>query len=101
MENIWTVLCPEWSVLLDMKKPRHDQDATLVEFQSEESDGLDTIFGMVFADSSMKKVRLNKCCVYEPFYSKNEFYDIVKAPSCALLDIALAKGGPEPIAESF
>ncbi len=88
-------------LMLDEKKSRHDRDANLVEFLPEESGGLDTIFRMDFSDGSVEKVRLNEGHVYESFYSNKEFYDIVKAPSYALLDIALAKGGPEAIAESF
>ena len=101
MEAVWNGLCPEWFVVLDEKEPRHDRDATLVEILPEESEGLDAIFRMAFSDGSVEKVRLNEPRVYESFYANKEFYDIVKAPSCALLDIALAKGGPEAIAESF
>jgi len=52
-----------------------------------------------FSDGSMKGVQLNEQQFYSSFYSIKEFYDKVKPPSCALLDIALAKLGPEAIAE--
>jgi hypothetical protein len=49
----------------------------------------------------VRKVRLSEKCVYKSFYSNKVLYDIAQPPSCALLDIVLAKGGPEAIAESF
>jgi len=52
-----------------------------------------------FSDGGMKGVRLNEQQFYNSFYSIKEFYDKVKPPSCALLDIALAQLGPEAIAE--
>ena len=38
---------------------------------------------------------------YASFYSDENIYSIAEPPSCILLDVALAKGGPEAIAESF
>ena len=46
-------------------------------------------------------MRLDEQSVYQSFYKQKDFYDMVKPPSCALVDIAQAKGGPEAISESF
>ena len=73
----------------------------MVEFFEEESDFLDSVFQMVLTDGSKKKVRLDEQSVNQSFYKQKGFYDMAKPPSCALVDIALAKGGPEAISESF
>ena len=39
--------------------------------------------------------------VYASFYSNEEIYSVATMPGCILIDVALAKGGPEAIAESF
>ena len=56
---------------------------------------------MRFSNGVVGKVRLSERCFYKSFYSNKDLYDIVYTPSCALLDIVLAKGGPEAIVESF
>lgn len=45
--------------------------------------------------------KLNELCFYEFFYSNKDVYEINKPPTCVLLDVDLAKCGPEAIAESF
>ena len=56
---------------------------------------------MKFDDGKEYDIRLHEQNVYASFYFNPDIYSIAKAPSCALLDIVLAKGGPETIAESF
>jgi hypothetical protein len=46
-------------------------------------------------------VRLQEQQFYRSFYSNKDIYNVATPSSCALLDIVLAKGGPEAIAESF
>eukprot|EP00794_Sanderia_malayensis_P001887 gene1887-2140_t len=99
---IWRGMCPTWFVeISDKKLGNTDQNTKMVEFLEEKSDSLDSVFQMTFEDSSRKKVSLQEQSVYQSFYADKEFYDKVKPPSCALLDIALGKGGPEAIAGSF
>ncbi|CAB4018432.1 Hypothetical predicted protein [Paramuricea clavata] len=69
--------------------------------RAEESTNLESIFVMRFSNEMVRKVRLSEKCVYTSFYSNKVLYDIAQPPPCALLDIVLAKGGPEAIAESF
>lgn len=47
------------------------------------------------------KVTLNEQSFYKTFYANENIYKIAGKPMCILLDIALSKGGPEAIAESF
>eukprot|EP00794_Sanderia_malayensis_P016431 gene16431-18067_t len=56
---------------------------------------------MVFSNGKVLKVRLHEQRLYQLLYCSKEICHIAKKPSCALLDILLAKGGPEAIAESF
>ena len=73
----------------------------MIEFVSEESPHIDSLFNMSLSDGSIKRVRLDDQRFYSCFYSHKEFCDKVKPPSCTLLDIDLAKEGLETIAESF
>ena len=100
MMGIWKGLCPEWFTLKD-NDPLNVQDSNLVSFLPVSSDDMDSFFHMKFEDGKEYDVRLHEQNVYASFYSNPEIYSIAKAPSCALLDIVLAKGGPEAIAESF
>jgi len=77
------------------------QDVQLVRFELAPSDTLDTFFTMKFANCKQHNVRLNEQNFYSFFYAREDLYGIAKAPSCAILDIVLAKGGPEAIAESY
>lgn len=100
--GVWNALCPEWFVLHDKHAtPIQSQDSDLVLFESVTSDTLDAFFRMKFANGKEFNVRLHEQNVYRSFYSKEEIYDIAKPPSCAIIDIVLAKGGPEAIAESY
>ena len=101
MQGIWKGICPEWFEVANEKDVSNKDGADLAELRYEESTGLDLYFTMVFSDGKVQKVRLQEQRVYQSFYSNKEIYDIAKPPSCALLDIVLAKGGPEAIAESF
>lgn len=99
--GVWNLLCPEWFILQDKNTPLQSQDAKLVLFEAITSETLDTFFRMKFADGKDFNVRLHEQNVYRSFYCKEEIYGIAKPPSCAIIDIVLAKGGPEAIAESF
>ena len=101
MQGIWNGICPEWFAVANEKEVLNKDGADLAELHYEESKGLDLYFTMVFSNGKVHKVRLQEQRVYQSFYSNKEIYDIAKPPSCALLDIVLAKGGPEAIAESF
>ena len=102
MEGVWSGICPEWFEATDDKGAKLFLDGvSLVEFRELKSTELDCFFLMRFSDGKAHKVKLCEKQVFESFYSKNDLYDIAKPPTCALLDIVLAKGGPEAIAESF
>ena len=101
MQGIWNGICPEWFEVANEKDVSNKDGADLAELRYEESTGLDLYFTMVFSDGKVQKARLQEQRVYQSFYSNKEIYDIAKPPSCTLLDIVLAKGGPEAIAESF
>ena len=100
-EGIWERKSPEWFILTDTNKDIVYQEVDLVEFVAEESTGLDLYFKMVFANGKVKHVRLHEQRVYKSFYSDPQIFNIAKPPSCAMIDVVLAKGGPEAIAESF
>lgn len=101
MQGIWNRICPEWFEVVNNNEILNKDGVDLVELRSVESPGLDSYFSMFFSDGNVQQVRLQEQRVYQSFYSNKEIYDIAKLPSCALLDIVLAKGGPEAIAESF
>ena len=102
MEGVWSRMWPEWFEAADDKSTKLFFDGvSLVEFRDLKSTELDWLFLMHFSDGTICKVRLREKQVFESFYSNRELYDIAKPPSCALLDIVLAKGGPEAIAKSF
>ena len=46
-------------------------------------------------------VTLNEKEVYKSLYANPKVYEIAGTKICAIIDIALSKGGPEAIAESF
>lgn len=102
MEGVWNGICPERFEVADDKGTKLFVDGiSLVEFRALKSTELDCFFLMRFSDGKAHKVKLCEKKVFESFYSKKDLYDIAKPPSCTLLDIVLAKGGPEAIAESF
>ena len=99
--GIWNGKCPEWFIISQNNVNLHTQNATLEEFEEEESNTLDCQFKMVFSNGKVMKVRLHEQRMYQSFYNNEEICHIASKPSCALIDILLAKGGPEAIAESF
>ena len=102
MKGVWSGICPEWFKATDDKGAKVFLDGvSLVEFRELKSTELDCFFLMRFSDGKAHKVKLCEKQVLESFYSKNYLYDIAKPPTCALLNIVLAKGGPEATAESF
>lgn len=100
--GVWRGFCPEWFVDDNNKPVPQPSDAVLTEFTPAESKtAFDAMFEMVFSDGKRSKVRLHEQSVYNSFYSNKEIYHIAKPPTCIILDIILAKGGPEAIVESF
>ena len=59
------------------------------------------MYTLRYNDGEEHTVRLHEQSVYASFYSQEEVYSIAKAPSCVMVDVVLAKGGPEAIAESY
>ena len=59
------------------------------------------MFEMVFSDGEKINTRLHKGNVYKSFYSNKDIYTIAKPPACIILDVVLAKGGPQSIVESY
>lgn len=100
MAGIWKGLCPKW-FMLENNAPLKAQDDKLVSFLHVVCEEMDSFFHMKFENGQEHNVRLHEQNVYGSFYSNPEIYSIAKPPSCALLDIVLAKGGPEAITESF
>lgn len=99
--GIWERKCPEWFVDTTTNKSMAYQEVRLLEFVADKSTSLDSYFKMVFANGKVKHVRLHEQRVYQSFYSNPQIFNIAKPPSCAIIDVVLAKGGPEAIAESF
>jgi hypothetical protein len=59
------------------------------------------MYTLKYSDGEEFTARLHKQSVYSSFYSQEEVYSIAKVPSCVMIDVVLAKGGPEAIAESY
>ena len=58
-------------------------------------------FMLRLSDGKVIRCRLHEQSVYASFYSNEVICSIAKPPSCILVDVAFAKGGPEAITESF
>ena len=102
MKGIWNGLCPEWfEVLSGEEAALSTDDVALLEIHAEESCKLDSYFVMRFSNGTTRSVKVLEQLVFKSFYANKNIFKIAKPPSCALLDIILAKGGPEAIAESF
>ena len=103
LEGVLNGICPDWFDVTDVEvgTPFIDGVSLILEIWAEESTNLESIFVMRFSNGMVRKVRLSEKCVFKSFYSNKVLYDIAQPPSCALLDIVLAKGGPEAIVESF
>ena len=102
MKGIWNGLCPEWFEVLNGEEAAlSTDDVELLEIHAEESCKLDSYFVMRFSNGTTRNVKLLEQLVFKSFYANKKIFEIAKPPSCALLDIILAKGGPEAITESF
>ncbi len=65
---------------------------------------LDTVFIATFASGENRKeyqLQLNEEAVYASIYNDENVYSQLGKEICLAIDIALAKGGPESIVESF
>ena len=82
-------------------KPLKPLDASLVLFEPVPSNTLDAVFKMKFASGKEYNVRLHEQNVFSSFYFQEDIYSIAQPASCAVLDIVLAKGGPEANAERY
>ena len=56
---------------------------------------------MKFASGKEYNILLHRHIVLSSFYSQEDIYSIEQPQSWAILDVALAKGGLEAIAESY
>ena len=75
-------------------------DDELISLEYVETDDLSSKFLLKFQNKT-ETARLDESAVYKSFYGNNQVREVATKSSCALMDIALAKGGPEAIAESF
>ena len=98
--GIWNTICSQWFMLKD-DISLNVQDLKLVSFLPVESEEMESHFNMKFEDGREFVVRLHEQNFYRSFYADPEIYTIAKPPSCVILDIILAKGGPEAIVESY
>ena len=99
--GVWNRFCPHWFID-KCNNPLKKRDADLVEFTLSNPDSLfDVMYTLRYNDGEEHTVRLHEQSVYASFYSQEEVYSIAKAPSCVMVDVVLAKGGPEAIAESY
>lgn len=63
---------------------------------------LDVRFKMIFSgDEKEYVVHLNESAIYKSIYNDEEVYTKLGKEICLLIDIALAKGGPESVVESY
>lgn len=99
--GIWDGLCSDWFRLANDCTPLPLKNSQLASLEAVESETLDTLFKMKFCSGKEFTVRLQEQSFYSSVYSNEDVYSVATTPSCALLDIALSKGGPESIAESF
>ena len=67
----------------------------------EKENQLGGYFIIEFENLRVEHVKLSKDLFHQSFYCNEKVYSITKLESCILMDIALAKGGPEAIPESF
>ena len=52
-------------------------------------------------ENKIETTRLDESAIYKLFYGNEHVIEVASKEACVLMDIALAKGGPEAIAESF
>ncbi|CAB3992085.1 Hypothetical predicted protein [Paramuricea clavata] len=99
--GVWNCFCPLW-FRDEHNNPLPKKDADLIEITPSNSDTLfDVMYILKYSDGEEFTARLHEQSVYSSFYSQEEVYSIAKAPSCVMIDVVLAKGGPEAIAESY
>ena len=104
LTGIWEQLCLEWFVCtVDGKTLKFDEGCIIKKFTAdiEKENQLDRHLIIEFENSKVGHVKLSEDFFYQSFYCSEKVYSIAKLESCILMDIALAKGGPEAIAESF
>ena len=95
---IWEGKAVGWFIDVDTNKSIHC-DQALIQITRLDHRNFENRFKLVFEEKSFVSI-LNESQVYASFYNNEAIYKKGR-PSCALLDIALAKGGPEAIVESF
>ena len=99
--GVWNRFCPQW-FRDECNNPLKKRDADLVEFTLSNPDCLfDVMYTLRYSDGEEHTAHLHEQSVYASFYSQEEVYSIAKAPSCVMVDVVLAKSGPEAIAESY
>ena len=96
--GIWKIFCDEW---FDYNYNGDLKDKDLLKLVEKPSNELECHFIATFSDIGDITMVLNEKAFYASFYNDPQIYKIAKPEGCALIDIALSKGGPEAIAESF
>ena len=102
--GIWEQLCPEWFECTDDGKTlKFDEGYIIEKFTADirKENQLDGHFIIEFENSKVEHIKLSEDFFHQSFYCNEKVYNIAKPESCILMDIALAKGSPEAIAESF
>ena len=100
--GIWNGLCPDWFIVQDTNKPlKLNAPTKIQELHQIEGNKFESEFQISTSEGKIVSCRLHDQSVYASFYSNEEIYSVATMPGCILIDVALAKGGPEAIAESF
>ena len=97
-------LCPEWFVCTHVGKTlKFDKGYIIKKFtvDIEKENQLEGHFTIEFENSRVEHVKLSQDFFYQSFYCNEKVYSKAKPESCILMYIALAKNGPEAIAERF
>ena len=98
---IWEEGANGWFIDVNTKEQVVYGDQTLMRLKHYRDCSFHTFFEMTFSNDTSVRAMLDESLIYESFYNSQSIYNIAGKESCALLDIALSKGGPEAIAESF
>ena len=101
---MWKQLCPEWFLCTDDGKTLKFGERYMIKKFNDDigkENHLDGHFVIEFENSKVEHVKLSENFFYQSFYCNEKVYSIAKPESCILMDIALAKGSPEAITESF
>ena len=100
--GIWDGHCSHWFIEESTNLPLTLKESTVVELSMIDSNEFfSPKFLIRLNNGKIMRCRLHEQNVYASFYSNEVIYSIAKPPSCILIDVALAKGGPEAITESF